>query len=155
MQRGLHRAQDKCTATGSGLMAERAKIVPFISDGAWLMRKLVNNQVKMDSNFFALAFPASRAKFLPPWLVFQVGQLSQALETKQFNGPGYVEVDIDIDAFKSTSPFTRIAKPIIAAVQPQLTKLVLDLGILAHGEFEDELPERLLGGVVSSPPTDI
>ena len=77
----------------------------------------------------------------------QVGQLSEALVTAQFSGPGYIEVDIDVNAFKSGSVFTKIAKPIIQMVQPQVQKLVLDLGISLHGAYAEELPERLIGAV--------
>ena len=85
---------DKCVAPGSDLMATRMKILPYLSAGAnFLMEKVVNNQP---------------------------GQLAEALECRQYYGDGYVEVDVDIDAYKSASIFTKLAKAAVGMVYPHV-----------------------------------
>jgi len=37
---------------------------------------------------------------------------------------------VDVDAFKSNSIFTKIAKPIITMLQPQLKKLTVDIAFM-------------------------
>ena len=46
----------------------------------------------------------------------QPGQLAEALECQQFAGQGYVEVHVDIDAYKSASIFTKLAKAAVGMV---------------------------------------
>jgi len=111
----------KAMEPGTQLCAERLKILPFLAEGGgWLMGKAVNNQA---------------------------GQLAMALETRQFEGPGYVEVDIDVEGFKSQSIFTKLAASAVGLVKPQVTKLAIDLAFMYCGYCEEELPERLIGCV--------
>ena len=85
---------DKCVAPGSETMATRMKILPYLSAGAnFLMSKVVNNQP---------------------------GQLAEALECRQYAGEGYIEVDVDIDAYKSASIFTKLAKAAVGMVYPHV-----------------------------------
>jgi len=108
----------KCEASGSTFAADRIKILPFLTGGApWIMAKAVNNQP---------------------------GLICAALNTLQFAGEGYLEVDIDIEGFKP-SPFTGLAKQILAIVRPKVASLVIDLAFMLQGDKEAELPERLIG----------
>ena len=101
-----------------GFLAQRVKILPYLTDGAsFLTSKLVNNQP---------------------------GLISAALETAQYNGDGYVEVDIDVDALKGGA-FSSLAKRIIDVVTPRVSSYVVDLAFMMQGEEEAELPERLIG----------
>jgi hypothetical protein len=87
---------DQCVAPGNNLMADRMKILPYLSHGAnFLMAKVVNNQP---------------------------GQLAEALECQQFAGQGYVEVHVDIDAYKSASIFTKLAKAAVGMVYPHVSR---------------------------------
>ena len=87
---------DQCTVPGNKLMADRMKILPYLSHGAnFLMAKVVNNQP---------------------------GQLAEALECQQFAGQGYVEVHVDIDAYKSASIFTKLAKAAVGMVYPHVSR---------------------------------
>ena len=87
---------DQCTVPGGALMAGRMKILPYLSHGAnFLMTKVVNNQP---------------------------GQLAEALECTQFHGEGYVEVHVDIDAYKSASIFTKLAKAAVGMVYPHVRR---------------------------------
>ena len=101
-------------------VAERIKVVPFVADGPGFLKLAINSQR---------------------------GQLSESLTCKQFEGDGYVEVDVNLDDFKETSVFTRLAKAAIGAVLPQLASITLDLAFMLHADDEAELPERLLGVV--------
>lgn len=60
------------------------------------------------------------------------------LELKHFNGPNYVEVDIDIGS-------SRIARGVVGVVIPQAKKMIVDEAFFVEGQNPDELPERLLG----------
>ena len=87
---------DQCIVPGNNLMADRMKILPYLSHGAnFLMAKVVNNQP---------------------------GQLAEALECQQFAGQGYVEVHVDIDAYKSASIFTKLAKAAVGMVYPHVSR---------------------------------
>ena len=87
---------DQCIVPGNNLMADRMKILPYLSHGAnFLMAKVVNNQP---------------------------GQLAEALECQQFAGQGYVEVHVDIDAYKSASIFTKLAKAAVGMVYPHVRR---------------------------------
>uniref|UniRef100_A0A6S9ZAZ2 Protein ENHANCED DISEASE RESISTANCE 2 C-terminal domain-containing protein n=1 Tax=Chrysotila carterae TaxID=13221 RepID=A0A6S9ZAZ2_CHRCT len=109
---------DKSTTDDSTFVADRIKILPFIVHGAnWVTCKLVNNQP---------------------------GLICAALETNQFNGPGYAEVDIDIEGFKS-GPFSALAKRVLDVVKPRVATLVIDLAFMEQGNDVDELPERIIG----------
>ena len=109
---------NQCIAPGTQLMADRLKILPFLTNASFVMTKVVNNQP---------------------------GQLAEALECKQFDGEGYVEVDVDIDAYKSSSVFTKLAKAAVGLVYPQVANLTIDLAFMMAALTEDELPERLIG----------
>jgi len=98
--------------------ADRVKILPYIVHGVnWVVCKLVNNQP---------------------------GLICEALDTKQYSGDGYVEVDIDVEGFKS-GPFAGLAKKIIDIVRPKVATLVIDLAFMLQGNEEAELPERIIG----------
>jgi len=110
---------DQCAEPDTQLFANRLKILPLLSAGAGaIMRGVVNNQP---------------------------GQLAEALECKQYGGHKYVEVDVDIDAYKSDSVFTKLAKAAVGLVYPKVAHLTVDLAFMIAGLSEAELPERLLG----------
>eukprot|EP00316_Scyphosphaera_apsteinii_P009524 CAMPEP_0119349652 /NCGR_PEP_ID=MMETSP1333-20130426/109660_1 /TAXON_ID=418940 /ORGANISM="Scyphosphaera apsteinii, Strain RCC1455" /LENGTH=234 /DNA_ID=CAMNT_0007362253 /DNA_START=60 /DNA_END=761 /DNA_ORIENTATION=+ len=111
---------DRCAEPGSTFFADRIKVLPYLAAGAgWVMSKLVNNQP---------------------------GLICAALETRQFQGDGYIEVDIDAEGFKS-GPFSTFAKKIIDVVRPKVASLVIDLAFMLQGNEEAELPERLIGSI--------
>lgn len=115
-----HRDSARSENGESALVAERIKVVPFVADGPGFLKLAINSQR---------------------------GQLSESLTCKQFEGDGYVEVDVNLDDFKERSVFTRLAKAAIGAVLPQLASITLDLAFMLHTDEEAELPERLLGVV--------
>jgi len=125
---------DKSFTPSSTFAAERIKILPFITHGAnWIMCKLVNNQP---------------------------GQISAALDTQQFNGLDYLEIDIDVEGFKS-GPFSALAKKILDIVRPKVASLVIDLAFMEQGNDDAELPERIIAvarlmklNLSTSKPTD-
>ena len=84
---------ERGAVAGSDLLAERLKVIPYIVEGPAMLKAVINNQV---------------------------GQISEAVATRQHHGAGYLEVDIDVDEFKVASVFTRLAKA-RAAPQPRAT----------------------------------
>jgi len=105
--------------SGGDFLANRIKVLPFLTAGAnFVICRLVNNQP---------------------------GLIVAAIQTHQYNGEGYAEVDIDIEDMKQ-SAFASLAKNIIDAVTPRVRSYVIDLAFMLQGENEAELPERCIGG---------
>lgn len=120
----FHSILSRVCENGSTFGAERVKIIPFISSGtSWAVKSIVNNRC---------------------------GQISEALEVVQCNGPGYIEINVNMNRFKSTSIFAKMAKTCIDLVIPCLKDLDLNLAFMFQGEHEEELPERILGSVCLS-----
>lgn len=106
-------------APGSQLGAERVKIVIGI-DSPWALAAMCNNVG---------------------------GQIGEALGTTQYNGDGYIEIDVDTDTFRSASAFSKLAKSIMGMLIPNTKSIQIDLGFMFHGEYEEELPERIFGQI--------
>ena len=96
------------------LLARRLKIIPnLVSGGGWVAKKTVGNK---------------------PAIVGKV------LKLARFVGPGYVEINIDLEV-------SMMAKHILSVCTPISQRLVIDVAFVIEGQQESELPERLLGGV--------
>ena len=59
--------------------------------------------------------------------------------------PNPNQVHVDIDAYKSASIFTKLAKAAVGMVYPHVAKLTIDLAFMMAALTEDELPERIIG----------
>jgi hypothetical protein len=66
--------------------------------------------------------------------------ISKRITHKYFKGEGYFEIDCDITSSK-------VARGILGMVQAYVNRVVLDMVVLIEGQAEDELPEKILGGV--------
>lgn len=68
--------------------------------------------------------------------------VESGIQVKQryFRGDGYLEVAVDVGS-------SSVAKHVYSAVRRFSTSVILDIGFVLQGEQEDELPERVLGGV--------
>ncbi|CAM9856772.1 unnamed protein product [Phaeothamnion confervicola] len=96
------------------------------------------------------SFHTKRLKLFPsvveaPWLVRKaVGNkptlLAQKLTCRWFRGNNYVELDIDVGS-------SRVALQATSLAMGYARNLVIDLGFSLQSEFQEELPERLLGSV--------
>ena len=104
-------------APGSQLGAERVKITVGV-DSPWALAAVCNNVG---------------------------GQIGAALDCVQYDGPGYTEIDVDTDRFKSASAFSKLAKSIMGMLIPGAKGLQIDLGFMFQGDNEEELPERIFG----------
>ena len=62
------------------------------------------------------------------------------VETKYFRAPGYLEIDIDVGS-------SSVARAIFGHVSTLTKSICVDLAFLIQGNSEEELPERILGGV--------
>ncbi|CAK0780512.1 hypothetical protein CVIRNUC_005077 [Coccomyxa viridis] len=89
------------------------KLIPRVTKGSWIIKQSVGTT---------------------PCL------LGNKLTTKYYQGPGYMEVDIDVGS-------SSVAATVVGLVQGATKSLVVDMGIVLEGHSAEELPESLLGTV--------
>jgi len=111
--------------------------------------------LKMLEHFFASsddksdAFRKKRFKMIPkvvagPWLVQKnvnkPALVCQKLTTVFQRGEGYIEVAVDVAS-------SAVARSVFKMCSGAAKNLVIDLAYTLEGKKEEELPERLLGGI--------
>jgi hypothetical protein len=110
-----------------------------------LLRRFVDEEDDAKDTFRNERFKLIPSFTQAPWVLNQLVQSRPALTGKKltqryFRGPNYVEVAMDVSS-------STIAHYIGSMCQSWATYIEVDVFIAAQGEQQDELPEKILGGV--------
>ncbi|XP_071686004.1 protein ENHANCED DISEASE RESISTANCE 2-like [Rutidosis leptorrhynchoides] len=93
---------------------QRFKIVNRIVKGPWIVKATVGN--------------------------YSACLLGKALNCYYYNGPNYLEIDVDIGSSKIATAILKLALGCVTAV-------TIDMGFVVEAQEEEDLPERLFGAV--------
>lgn len=93
---------------------QRFKIVNRIVKGPWIVKAAVGN--------------------------YSACLLGKALNCYYYNGPNYLEIDVDIGSSKIATAILKLALGCVTAV-------TIDMGFVVEAQEEEDLPERLFGAV--------
>ncbi|XP_010454826.1 PREDICTED: protein ENHANCED DISEASE RESISTANCE 2-like [Camelina sativa] len=114
---------------------------PVPSDS--LLHKLINGE---DDTFRDERLKIISNVVKGPWVVkaaagkFGAFVAGKALKCSYYRGANYFEIDVDIS---SSAILTALVRFMLGYV----TNLTIDIGFVVEAQTEDELPERLIGGV--------
>ena len=100
----------------------RLKLIPYITEGPWVARKLVTGRPAIIGNKLPVKYTYSPAS--------ADGSKAECLEA-----------DLDIGGSSAT------AKRIVSVCKRYMNALTLDVGFVIQGNSIQELPEQMLGGV--------
>ncbi|BAT82422.1 hypothetical protein LR48_Vigan07g247800 [Vigna angularis] len=107
---------------------------------------LLNRFVHGDDTFRNQRFKLVNRIVKGPWIVKRaVGNhgaclLGKALHCSYHRGPNYLEIDVDIGS-------SAIANAILHVALGHVTAVTIDMGFVVEAQTEDELPEKLIGGI--------
>ena len=104
---------------------KRFKLIPSIVDGPWLVKTAVGNK------------PALLGQKLIQRYFYSESNPQRPEEDK---GPEYLEVDVDVGS-------SIIAAKIVGLCRGYAKSIQVDIGFCVQGESEEELPEKIFGGV--------
>lgn len=108
-----------------------------------ILHKLINGD---DDSFRDQRFKIVSNVVKGPWVVkaaagkFGAFVAGKAVECSYYRGPNYFEIDVD---FSSSAILTALVRFMLGYV----TSLTVDVGFVVEAQMEEELPERLIGGV--------
>ena len=106
---------------------ERLKLIPFVAEGPWVVRKLVTGT------------PAIIGKKLPVEHVLHPG--SPATSGHHHAQQPLLMSTLDIGSGSAT------AKRIVSVCRRYMSALTVDIGLVIQGESAEELPEQMLGSI--------